>query len=921
MTDWRVEVNDGEEVLTNDDGLYDVEIVDTFNPFGDYATAFFDDLAGNLFDKFQRGTKVVFQYSNDGFSTVNDRFIGYVVNDLPRDSDGAEQLEVEAYSFDQFLRGDEVTNDQTGNTIFEALEDVIKTDVPPVEWDASLVDVEENQELTESYQGDKVEDFLLSIRQKSAGEIFTATEDLKFKFQRAEVERAPRDISNSQWIQHDLGEQGGETKNQVIVFYDDGNEAVIVDNSRDQLNIQDNLGAVGPGQQGESITLPDITNREDAISAGEQFLNGRASTLTGSVTTFDLIDAEPSQVLAVTIDSRGIDGDFRIAENKIRWRNETNELTLVEKKGADDDVLIAQSKTLDRVENRPRDNTVVPDKTTDTDVEIALSVSGDLAGTSFDNAVVTNDGRNAIRDAWIDGSTINVTDIAVGSGTDRPVRSDSALDNELERVTTSTSQATTTSVEYSGAFSADGQNKVAIFADTGDMIAIARLSDTVDGGGTATFTITVDDGTNSDKAVATTTAQEATVDILGNVSAPTTDQYTYGDTSNASIAESDTALTSTVATNDITGVTIQSASTDTEFDSIIVIDEQEPFEIQNDALELAQTTFVFEAEDQAISGSTIVSDVDYSSGDAAQSAGTAETIIRKDIELDYEIPAGEWKLAVRDDINGDGTDATQYNIEIDGTTVNEPVTGDKPTTPVSWQFYDPTDNGNIDDFALTKGTHTIEVSIESVNTQEAIFDLIALADFRYVSTSDFDNTVHQNDGYLDGPPLYPSQQTTPYDVPASSAVKLDSVTVNQTLNDTSNNQSFTITPDGTTFANTGTGSVSYGTERVVEVTVSNTLGVYTPGGTAQNATPRFDYAGQRVEDYILVGDLRAVQRNNIGEVVVRTVVDDATAVGDTFADAGQTDGTDLLTHVRLPEFVKQSDQKVISNEKLRWVND
>jgi hypothetical protein len=67
--------------------------------------------------------------------------------------------------------------------------------------------------------------------------------------------------------------------------------------------------------------------------------------------------------------------------------------------------------------------------------------------------------------------------------------------------------------------------------------------------------------------------------------------------------------------------------------------------------------------------------------------------------------------------------------------------------------------------------------------------------------------------------------------------------------------------------------------------------------------------------------LRAVQRNNIGEVVVRTIVDDGTAVGDSFADAGQTDGTDLLTHVRLPEFIKQSNQKVISNEKLRWVND
>lgn len=907
MTDWRVEVNDGAEVLTNDDGLYDVEVVDTFNPFGDYATAFFDDLAGNLFDKFQRGTKVVFQYSNDGFTTVNDRFIGYVVNDLPRDSDGAEQLEVEAYSFDQFLRGDEVTNDQTGNTIFEALEDVIKTDVPPVEWDASLVDVENNQELTESYQGDKVEDFLLSIRQKSAGEIFTVTKDLEFKFQRAEVERAPRDISNSQWIQHDLGEQGGETKNQVIVSYDDGNEAVVVDNSRDQLNIQDNLGAVGPGQQGESITLPDVTNREDAISAGEQFLNGRASTLTGSVTTFDLIDAEPSQVLAVTIDSRGIDGDFRIAENKIRWRNETNELTLVEKKGADDDVLIAQSKTLDRVENRPRDNSVVPDRTTDTDVEIELSVSGDLDGTPFDNAVVTNLGRNLIRDAWIDGDSINVASMAVGSGTDRPVRSDSALENPLENNSVNKSQPTATTVEYSSSFSVDGQNKVGIFAFAG-MVAVARLSDTVDGGGEATLKIAVDDGTNSDNAVATTTAQEATADILANENVTTTDQYTYGDTSGATIAESDTALTSTVATNDITDITLQSASTNSEFEAITTIDRTAPFVVQNNALELAQTAFTFEAE-TTVAGNTTNNADRYSDGTAVVYEDGGGGVGSFTFDLDYDVPDGNAKIALR----------LQNDSAVSGKLIfdNNLVTRIFADSGIEWSSF--SISGGV-----AAGTHEIELDSDlgSIDSGEIglQIDLVAFYDDRFYDITTWDNTVNVNGGYLNDPELYPDAETQAFDT-ATSLVKLDAVEVTETLNDTTNNQAFTITPDGTTFLNSQTGAVFYGVERVVDVDVSNTLGAYTPGGTAQSATPRFGYDGQRVEDYTLTANLRAVQRNNIGEVVVRTIVDDGTAVGDTFADAGQTDGTDLLTHVRLPEFIKQSNQKVISNEKLRWVND
>src|SRR6056297_784574 len=275
MSEWIIEVNDGEEVLGRDDGLYDVVVSDTFNPFGNFAKGFFDDLEGQLFDLFQRGTKVSFQYSNDNTSGFTQRFVGYVVNDLEKEADGAEQLEIEAHSFDQFLRGDEVTNDQTGNTIFEALEDVITTDIPPVSWDGSLVEVVDNIELTESYQGDTVEEFILSVRQKSGSEIFGVTEILEFFFEPSEVSRTRRDIDNSQWVTHDIGEESSETKNQVTVIYADGQRSVIVEDAPDQLELQDNLVADGPGQEGERISRPRITDRQDAIAAGEQYLKQR----------------------------------------------------------------------------------------------------------------------------------------------------------------------------------------------------------------------------------------------------------------------------------------------------------------------------------------------------------------------------------------------------------------------------------------------------------------------------------------------------------------------------------------------------------------------------------------------------------------------------------------------------------------------
>jgi len=369
MSEWRVVVND-EETLTQDDGLYDVLVVDTFNPFGSFAEAMFDDLEGTLFDKFTRGTKVELLYEaerTDGFESA---FVGYVVQTPEGEANGADQLKVKAFTFDQFLRGGQVSTDLTGSLISDALETVITEDVPAVEFLSSQIEVVDDKELTESYQGDNIEEFLLSVRTKSGNELPEVLPDLTFRFAPAEPTRTERDIGNNDWVTHSITEDGAETRNQVTVNYDNGNSAIQVDNAADQLDISRNLGAPGPGVQGKTITRPKITNVNDAIAVGEQFLRGRASSLTGSVTVTDLNDAQPGQVVNINVEPRGIDGDFQIAENRTRWLSETNELVVVSKKGADDDILLEQSRTLERVSSRDADPNVLPDVTTQRDCTV-----------------------------------------------------------------------------------------------------------------------------------------------------------------------------------------------------------------------------------------------------------------------------------------------------------------------------------------------------------------------------------------------------------------------------------------------------------------------------------------------------------------------------------------------------------------------
>jgi len=187
------------------DTVYDVQVTDTANPFGDFCVFKLDDSGGDRFDEYARGTRVDVDIDPDdetltvqagetittdagttdtyttvnnggtyenagtvtaGTGTVEDRFVGYVVERRELEQNGADVLEVEAYSFDQFLRRNTVTNDQRGNTIREALEDIVTTDTP-VTFAASNVSVSDDQELTRSYRGDKVENALRDFAFKS----------------------------------------------------------------------------------------------------------------------------------------------------------------------------------------------------------------------------------------------------------------------------------------------------------------------------------------------------------------------------------------------------------------------------------------------------------------------------------------------------------------------------------------------------------------------------------------------------------------------------------------------------------------------------------------------------------------------------------------------------------------------------------
>jgi len=154
-------------------------------------------------------------------------------------------------------------------------------------------------------------------------------------------------------------------------------------------------------------------------------------------------------------------------------------LTVVAKKGADDDILIEQSRTLKRVENRPRDNNVIPDRVTDTKPTAELPITVDASGTNADVSRVVNDGRNRIRDGLIDENPIQSFEVVFSTSDSRPSRSDSDIidivDTAIPTVTTDDQ-----SVTYA-ADTAESSIRTVGVRDTDEnvLVAVARLADSV----------------------------------------------------------------------------------------------------------------------------------------------------------------------------------------------------------------------------------------------------------------------------------------------------------------------------------------------------------------------------------------------------------------------------------------------------------
>ncbi|AFH22764.1 hypothetical protein OSG_eHP34_00155 [environmental Halophage eHP-34] len=759
------------------------------------------------------------------------------------------------------------------------------------------------QELTRSYRGEPVEVVLRDLAFKSGNEAFGVNDSREFFFRPRETKHIDRGIDNTQWFNYDIPELGKDAINEVEVFFNDGNESVVIDAPTDKLELQDGLSLPEPGTQREELNRPLVTDIQDAEDIGRQYLQFRNATLSGTVTTFGLYDAEPGDTINITIESRGIDTEFRIAAVEYRWGRDETILTVVERRGDQDKILSRISESVKRQEMETADRDAPSNRITTTEANAIIDVSVDADGNTPEGTRFVNPGRNAVRDGWTGDGNPDISTIAIGNDGSGLSRSNTDLNNQVTSASATESLPTSTSAEYSASITQTGVEEIGLITSGGTLIARAVFDAPVDLAGTVSVTLDVSNDSDVQRGVLVEDGQTAIRDVLANNSPNLPTDYAYGSL-DVSVSEFDTALANELVSVSLTSVLSQNADTNTEWSNITTnVANTDSVFVDSGKLKLAQATFLGEAENL---GGSNVTDSTFSNGSGSADTNTTTSgLLSFTFTTEYDF-GSDWRVIIRGSkIGNDGLGNT-FAANVDGTQVG--FTQTFSGTSVAWIKLSA-------GFDLSAGSHTLTIDIESINDDQIKFDLIGVQDTSFSWT--LDNSVDAN-GYLSSPALYPSGAQTIIDK-ATTRRNIKSGKFNSTWDDTTGAQSIELAPDGSTFTafnNTSSGSYSF-SDATQEITTRFTFDRY---GSRTTATPTSGFKGQAVDLWELFVNPDIPSPDDIGVTNARAIVPPNTSgiTGNTVREAGLKSGSTLLTRHELAEFVLETDQRLASSETTRF---
>ena len=356
-----------------------------------------------------------------------------------------------------------------------------------------------------------------------------------------------------------------------------------------------------------------------------------------------------------------------------------------------------------------------------------------------------------------------------------------------------------------------------------------------------------------------------------------------------------------------------------------------PITVGNGQVVLLQTCFPIEAfdwVDEGGNGSSFFDFEDFSSGEGWRLTETGD-FVEWEFNLDYTIPSDEVGMQIRS-----GIDESFSTVSVEYT-INDNVvfTSFDDGTLAGTQWRDESSgvlSANGDGYAgpdLEPGSHTIRAECIADTGDEWIDDLVCVYDERFNHAADgsdnsFDNSVHENDGYLDDPQLYPIVEDVAFNT-VETQRDVTEASIESDWNNTDNSQYIELRIGEDDFDrsdNSETASTT-ATEPGRNIDVNIGLSRYPVNTDAQSATPRFGYNAQAIDTYSLFANPSAINPFAIGTAEVEAVVPQGEIVGDRLEEAGQlTESDELLSRSVLAPFDVFESMEIRSSEKTAFDN-
>jgi hypothetical protein len=904
---------------TKEQDLINVEYIDSANPFGDYVICQIEDNQGQKFDKFEYATEIQVTVTPSGGTQLS-QFTGFVVERRENDQQGQDVLEIEAYSFDQFLRQNDVSDDQSRKLISEAIEDIVKTDTP-VSFNSSKVEVVDDFEIRRSLQDERVETALQFLSFESGNEGFGVDDSLEFFFRPREQETITRGIDNSEWFNYDIPERGKEAVNEVEVRFNNGNQSVIVDNPSQKLDIQNSLNLPEPATQRARIARPKITNAQDAETEGRRFLELKNVTLTGTITTFGLFEAEPFDTIDVEIIPRGIDSEFIVTQIDYDWGRDETTLTIVENRGFDEDLFVRLAAKTERIDLRETDPDAVETRIISADVGASVTTEITAAGQT-PTSTTTNDGVDKVVSGWTGEGNPNISQIVVGDKVTELSRSDSDLESQINSASASESFPTTESVEYSASITQNNVKEIGLKDASGTLISRGILDSAVNLSGTVSVTLAADDATESN-GVVTSIGQTAIRDILADNNPQIPNLYAFG-TNQTQPAESDTSLTNQAQSENLNRTQFQQIDTAAEFENAIPpIADDSPLTVDqvNNEVTLNPVTYLTEAEnlDSSNRQGAIFNSTATLSNDQGININDSNDFVEFSFTLNQDVPAEKLFVGTYAELdNWDGDVSYFFDGDLDRTVSRSGVTGNNLVEG---------SNASINSSKLEAGTtHTFSARTTDSRGGDHIVDMIFAFDERSQFNITSPSASAFNGNTYDGPELFPDSIPVSFANFDSRRI-LTETELFQSWNNTDNNAAVTLNLGSQSkTVNNPTRNQNGNIRETLTVSQSNasrtgsidiTLSRFNNTNTS-GTTPRLGDGAQRVNFHTVNGNPDAVIRSNIGEATVRSGFDSGSLQGNTLRESGQKAGGDLLTHSIFAD-VEPGNNVIIGSERIQFI--